>query len=156
MSALVSPPAGRALQELVNRVSHRGGAALAIMGEAQVTLTQVMLMTRLDEGGALSVSQLAEGLNLSRPAASQAIERLVRLGLITRIEDPEDRRRKIVSLGPDGARLLGRLVDARTAEYSAALNRAPAALQAKLAAILVEVLESLAHDDPSGRSGEGG
>src|SRR5882757_305986 len=85
---------GRLLQDLVNRVSHRGGQTLALMTEAEVTLQQVLLLTRLRQANRCSVSEFADQLGLSLPAISQAVERLKRLDMVTRIEDPTDRRRK--------------------------------------------------------------
>jgi len=40
------------------------------------------------------------------PAASTTVERLVNLGWVTRVEDPADRRRAIVSLTPTGREML--------------------------------------------------
>lgn len=135
--------AGLVVQELVNRISHRGGATLAIMGAAQVTLQHVLLLTRLREAGTRTVSALAEDLNVSRPTASLAVERLVQLGLAGRAEDADDRRRKIVNIEEKGTRLLERLTAARAAEYDAALNKLSPALREKLAAVAVQVLDEL-------------
>ena len=134
---------GFVVQDLVNRISHRGGATLTLMSEAQVTLQHVIIMMRLHESGAASVSGVAADLNLSRPAASLAIERLVHLGLVRRVEDAVDRRRKIVNLEKKGLHLIRRLIEARAAEYEAALAPTPPSLQRKLAAVIAEVLATL-------------
>jgi DNA-binding MarR family transcriptional regulator len=50
------------------------------------------------------------------------VDRLVRQGLLTRIEDETDRRRKSVSISAAGAALLRKLERARTAEFKLALS----------------------------------
>lgn len=109
---------GRLLVELVDRVSHRGGETLRIMAEANVTLQQVLLLTGLHREGSYSVSDLAVALNLSLPAISQAIDRLMKVGLVTRLEDPADRRKKQLATTEKANNLLVRLDIARASEYA--------------------------------------
>src|SRR5262245_10858591 len=131
---------GEMLQELVNRVSHRGGEVLALMNDAGVTLQQVLLLTRLREAGESNVSDLAERLGMSLPAISQMVERLYQLGLLSRSEDAEDRRRKLIATTPKARAFLDRLVKARAAEYGAGIARLPAPLRTELARILRRIL----------------
>lgn len=49
-----------------------------------------------------SIRHLAEGLNVSHPAAVKLVERLVRKGLITRQESVQDRRVVELTLSPRG------------------------------------------------------
>lgn len=56
--------------------------------------------------GADSVSGLADARNISRPAVSQAVEALVRKGLVTRLHSASDRRRVELSLTEAGNALL--------------------------------------------------
>lgn len=49
---------------------------------------------------------LAEHLGVSRPTASALVERLVTQGMVTRVTDPQERRRILLSLTPRGARRL--------------------------------------------------
>jgi DNA-binding MarR family transcriptional regulator len=53
-----------------------------------------------------SVSSLAEAQNISRPAISQAIDTLVKKGLVTRMPDSHDRRHVYLDLTPEGIFLL--------------------------------------------------
>lgn len=53
----------------------------------------------------VSVSELADTLKVSRPAVSRAVNMLVNHGLVTRTDDPADRRR-VVILGTLAARRL--------------------------------------------------
>ena len=56
-----------------------------------------------------NVSGLAEALALSKPTASMLVDRLVQLGFVARTEDPDDRRRTLVTPTPEGAALVLRL-----------------------------------------------
>jgi len=51
--------------------------------------------------GRVSISELAELLNVSAPSASAMVERLVEKGVLLREPDPADRRRVIVTVTPD-------------------------------------------------------
>jgi DNA-binding MarR family transcriptional regulator len=53
-----------------------------------------------------SVSELATAKNISRPAISQAVELLVKKGLLTRIQSTQDRRYVELALTPAGNDLL--------------------------------------------------
>jgi DNA-binding MarR family transcriptional regulator len=48
--------------------------------------------------GVISVSEIADAIRLSPSAATLIVEELVQLGIVSRTEDPEDRRRRQVRL----------------------------------------------------------
>jgi DNA-binding MarR family transcriptional regulator len=139
----IDRPSGILLSDLVNRVSHGSGDTLRIMADAQVTLQQVLLLTRLRKAGPSSASDLAEMLNLSLPAVSQAVDRLVRLRLVTRTEDSADRRRKKIATNSKANGLLERLTKARASEYGAGLSRVSEESLDRLKLALWEVLQQL-------------
>ncbi len=62
-----------------------------------------------------SVSELAEVKQISRPAISQAVDVLVDKGLISRQQDPDDRRHVNLHLTPSGDDLLNRIFIANRA-----------------------------------------
>ena len=127
---------GGLLQDLVNRISHRGGQTLAIMNEASVTLQQVIMLHRLSDPGIKTPSELAAALGMSLPSVSQMIDRLLQLKLVTRIEMTADRRKKQIALTPEGRVLLARLHTARSAEYEAGLAQLSPELRVKLKQVL--------------------
>ena len=135
--------AGKLLADLVDRVSHRGGQTLRVMSEANVTLQQVLLLTRLGHEGPCSASDLANSLNLSPPAISQAIDRLTNAELVSRIEDPVDRRKKQLATTERANRLLDRLATARAHEYGAGLSRLSKETQRQLAMVVRAALIQL-------------
>jgi DNA-binding MarR family transcriptional regulator len=68
--------------------SHIRGAATA---KFDITVEQFHIL-RFVRKGSESLSELARAKNISRPAMSQAVEVLVRKGLLTRIQSTRDRR----------------------------------------------------------------
>ena len=134
---------GALLLALVDRVSHRGGDTLALMTEAGLTLPQVLFLTRLRQAGESTPSELAERLNMSLPAASQMVDRLFKLGFLTRREDEGDRRRKRLAVTPAAERMLDKLIRARAAEYAKGTARLSPALRRELAAALAKAVREL-------------
>ncbi len=145
MSAVKDGTPGELLLALVDRVSHRGGDTLALMNEAGTTLPQILLFpARLRQAGGGTASELAGTLNMSLPAVSQMVDRLFRLGLLSRAEDAEDRRRKRLATTAKADLLLDRLTRARAAEYSRGVARLSPALRKELAAVLQKAVRELA------------
>ncbi len=134
---------GELLLALVDRVSHRGGDTLALMSEAGLTLPQVLFLTRLRQVGESTPSELADRLNMSLPATSQMVDRLFRLGFLTRTEDSDDRRRKRLAVTPAAERLLDKLVRSRAAEYVKGTARLSPALRRELGAALAKAVREL-------------
>ncbi|MFT4127740.1 MAG: MarR family transcriptional regulator [Gordonia sp. (in: high G+C Gram-positive bacteria)] len=72
-----------------------------------LTVSQLRALVVIGEASApLSVHQVATAINLSLAATGRSLDRLVRVGLIDRREDPADRRVKRVSLTPEGQHLI--------------------------------------------------
>ncbi len=134
---------GGLLQELVNRVSHGQGKTLAVLEEASVTLQQVLLLRRLQLAGQSTASELAAQMYISLPAASQMIDRLFDLDLVTRTEVAQDRRKKRIAPTAKARALLERVRKARSAEYGAALAGLPPRLRLELARTVHKVLREL-------------
>ena len=79
-------------------------------GLHQVTPTQWTTLVRIHEFGNLSQNHLGR-LTAMDPATIQGVvQRLIERGLLTRIPDPLDRRRKRLGLTRAGQRLVRRLV----------------------------------------------
>lgn len=67
-----------------------------------VTIAQCHLLLAVEESGEASVSEIAAALELDASTLSRTVDGLVRLGHLSRREDPENRRRQLVSLSPEG------------------------------------------------------
>ena len=84
------------------------------MDETGLSFSQLNVLMRLYHGGNSGVSDIGEQMGVTSAAASQAIDRLVLLGLIERTEDPKDRRAKRLALTPKGRTLIESGIDARS------------------------------------------
>jgi DNA-binding MarR family transcriptional regulator len=71
------------------------------MADMELVLPEIMVL-RILSRRPLNISEVAHSIFLSQSAASRAVDRLVDNGLISRQEDPEDRRNKRLTLTPDG------------------------------------------------------
>ena len=111
--------------------------------ELDLTLTQLKLLFtlyELPEPQLLSVKEVAEELGISLPAASRAIEPLVKRRLVIRKEDKLDRRVKRVRLTARGETAVARLLATRVAAAEAVLERFTDSQRNKLAEALTEIL----------------
>jgi len=90
-----------------------------------------------------SPSELAAVMRMSLPAVSQMVDRLFPLGLVTRAEAPDDRRRKRVTITGEGDLLLARIRRARATEYTAGTARLSQQVRAELTKVLGKALRVL-------------
>lgn len=81
--------------------------------EKGLSMSVIGTLHHLRKEDPVGVSDLGDHLGVSSAAASQMLDRLVEEGLISRVEDPEDRRMKRITLTADGRRILDESVDAR-------------------------------------------
>lgn len=107
---------------------------------SELTLTQMRMMIVLEHGGEdLPVNVLAERLDLSVAATGRAVDAMVRAGLLSRREDPLDRRVKRVGLTRSGSQTIARIEQARRKtieQFVARLDRDEhAALEAAIATL---------------------
>jgi DNA-binding MarR family transcriptional regulator len=89
----------RGLRELEREVG------LAISDQTEccgVTPAQCHLLLAVEESGETSAAELSVELELDSSTLSRAVDGLVKAGYLLREEDPENRRRQIVSLSAAG------------------------------------------------------
>jgi DNA-binding MarR family transcriptional regulator len=119
------------------------------VAELDLSLAQLKVLSHLyelpvpvagEEPRLLAVKDVAEQLGISLPAASRAIEPLVKRRLVLRNEDPLDRRVKRVRLTARGEAAVGRLLATRVASIEAMLEGFTESERDKLAAALEEIL----------------
>jgi DNA-binding MarR family transcriptional regulator len=97
----------------------------AFMRNSGLSMPQVSLLSRLYYQGQCGVTDIADHLAVTSPAASQLVDRLVQQGLLERNEDPNDRRAKQIALSPAGRQLIQDGIEARvrwTAELTTVLS----------------------------------
>ncbi len=69
------------------------------------------------------MSDVAEGLGISFPAATKTVDRLVRKDLASRVEDPHDRRVVRIRLTDKGKQLVNEVYEERSRRFAAVLER---------------------------------
>ena len=84
--------------------------ALSLLAEQSITntglcLTDFVALEALLHKGSLTISQIQEKVRLASGSMTAAVDRLEKLGLVTRESSPSDRRSRIVRLTPEGKRL---------------------------------------------------
>jgi DNA-binding MarR family transcriptional regulator len=111
-----------------------------------LTQTQFATLSKLREVGHCSQTQLARLLVLDAATTKGVVDRLELRGLVAVQADREDRRRRLLSLTPDGISLVQRaeVVAARISEATLS------ALTAPERARLVHLLRRMTNADPDG------
>ncbi len=79
-----------------------------------LSFSQISILMPLVHHGSISVSDVGQQLGVTNAAASQAVDRLVQMGLIERTEDPEDRRAKQLAVTKKGRILIEQGIEARS------------------------------------------
>jgi DNA-binding MarR family transcriptional regulator len=84
------------------------------MDDTGLSFSQISVLMRLKHAGISGVSEIGGQMGVTKAAASQAVDRLVDLGLIQRSEDPQDRRTRPLALTTEGQELVERAIAARS------------------------------------------
>jgi len=88
-----------------------------------VTVAQCHVLLELDGLRSVNLQALADRLELDKSTLSRAIDSLVKLGLVARKEDPENRRQQILSLSKAGERRVADIHQCCDAYYQQMLAR---------------------------------
>lgn len=105
----------------------------------QLTLSQYRLMRMISQLRADRIRDVAIFLSATTPAASKAVERLARRGLVERVESPQDRRVWRLRLSEEGKALL----DRHEAVHRAVLGRIFSRCEADTLSRVTDLLEEL-------------
>ena len=126
--------------------------AIRAMDDHDISVAQMATLMLLDAEGSCTVSDLANDLGRSLSATSRLLDQLVRRGLVTRQEDPDDRRVKRVDITERGKDLVGR-VQRRRAEahlsVMAALSEVERADVMRAMALLAEAAARRREAEPA-------
>jgi len=121
-----------------------GGEHLRKMEESGLTLPQVKALLMLagpEADEPYAGRDIAERLQISLASVSRAVDGLVRGRLVTRVEDPDDRRVRRLTITDKGRRLAGEIVASRMADMEAFAASLTPAQRRKLDAGLEAVLD---------------
>jgi DNA-binding MarR family transcriptional regulator len=107
-----------------------GGArseVFRVIDESGLTFSQMKVLVELDalDEDAGTVTALSDELGISPASASRAADGLFRKKLVTRVEDPDDRRVRRLALTSRGRELADQIISARLAgleDFTASLG----------------------------------
>ncbi|BBZ15386.1 MarR family winged helix-turn-helix transcriptional regulator [Mycobacterium branderi] len=97
-----------------------------IIAASDLTLSQLSILSALSEAGPMRLNELAAHERVQPPTITVCVRRLEKLGLVTRLSDPEDQRVVLVERTPRGDAVRREALAARCAALAAmltALNR---------------------------------
>src|SRR6202790_1523938 len=112
---------------LVIAKSHR---ALSLLAEQSIAntglcLTDFVALEALLHKGPLTISQIQEKVRLASGSMTAAVDRLEKLGLVTRLSSPSDRRSRIVKLTAEGKRLAASCFETHARDLEALMSPLP-------------------------------
>jgi len=117
------------VEEVVELMPSIGrGLYATLMDDPEIrglTLPQVKALIYLYNNGERSMSELASGLAVALPSASELVDRLIDRGLVEKATDPVDRRRVLIGLTNPAIAFGRRIHDLRRAQARAALESMP-------------------------------
>src|ERR1044072_9733592 len=116
------------------------GNQLRVIEESGLSMTQCKALLELGGLGEAAdprqVSDLAETFGVSVPSMSRAVDALVQKKLVTRLEDPEDRRVRRVAITAKGKQFVDTLLVVRQAGLESFAESLSAAQRRKLDAAI--------------------
>jgi DNA-binding MarR family transcriptional regulator len=120
----------------------RGGEVLRVIDESGLTFAQMKVLVELQTPEeAHTVTSLADHIGISVASASRAADGMFRKKLVTRVEDPDDRRVKRLALTAKGRRLADRIISARLASLEEFTGSLEADERRKLESALDALME---------------
>lgn len=128
-----------ALHDFFRAARRARGRAARKSTDELISLAQYHLLEPLLDGP-LTNRELAELAGVSSPTATRMVDGLVARELVTRIEDPADRRAVVISLTEPGRKA----VTDKTREYDQARRRIAAALAPDEQEVATDLLRRLA------------
>lgn len=94
--------------------------------EDTVTLTQFRTLVVLDSHGVINLNRLADLLAVNSSTAMRMIDRLLAADLVTRQDNPANRREVLLNLTEEGRKLVQQVSNSRRAEISRIVKAMPA------------------------------
>ncbi len=120
--------------------------ALRHQGSTALSPSQVSALASVDEFGPLRISALASLESVGAPVATRVVASLEELDLLTRTEDPDDKRASLVELSEHGRSVLAALWSERTIGLSSRVDALTPAERSRLE-LALPALEKLAREN---------
>jgi DNA-binding MarR family transcriptional regulator len=145
---------GAILTEVTGWMADLRCASMGRLVQGHVSLSQMHVLWLMQHHGEMSMSHLAELLDVSLSNATGLIDRMEEHGLIERVRVPDDRRVVLVRPAPAGLRALSETETSKRDRMRSVLGRLPdserpivlAALRSLRRALLAEVEPGTVHE----------
>lgn len=116
--------------------------------EDTVTVTQFRTLVVLDARGELNLSGLAALLDVTPSTALRMIDRLLVADLVTRRDNPANRREVLLGLTKEGQRIVAKVTSKRRAEIAKIVTAMPNARRSELVAALRAFADAAGEPEP--------
>jgi DNA-binding MarR family transcriptional regulator len=128
------------------------GVAVRSLAEFEdaVTVPQFRTLVVLDAHGQLNLNTLAGELGVTPSTALRMIDRLLASGLVTRRDNPANRREVLLELTDDGKVLVERVTAKRRAVITELVTGMPASQRTQLVAALRAFADAAGEPEPRG------
>lgn len=117
--------------------------------EDTVTVTQFRTLVVLDGNDGSNLNRLAELLAVNASTAMRMIDRLLVAGLVTRQDNPANRREVLLGLTEDGRRLVRKVTARRRAEIKRIVTAMPADQRTTLVQALRAFADAAGEPEPA-------
>lgn len=116
--------------------------------EHTVTVTQFRTLVVLDSHGEINLNRLAELLDVNSSTAMRMIDRLLVAGLVTRRDNPDNRREVLLGLSRSGQRIVRRVTARRRDEIARIVTAMPSKQRGTLIAALRSFADAAGEPEP--------
>lgn len=117
--------------------------------EDTVTLTQFRTLVVLSGAAEINLNRLAERLDVTASTAMRMIDRLLVAGLVTRRDNPANRREVVLGLTAEGEELVRRVTMKRRREITRIVTEMPEAQRTVLVMALRAFAEAAGEPEPA-------
>jgi len=122
---------------------------LRLLQREELSMPRAVALLFLKQTGSASISDISNYLNLSLGNTSHIVDQLVCGGYVTRAEDANDRRLKLVALTPKGRAFIAEVEQVRIEQMTKRLQQMPTPLLEAALTVLTDMLDQLAIGAPS-------
>jgi DNA-binding MarR family transcriptional regulator len=120
----------------------------ALLSRHALTLPQFLVLAAIHQHGTgCPIGKLAEEMFQAYPTMTGIVDRLKVAGLVLRGNDPEDRRKVVISLTHEGRELLDRARDTRRTRMARALGKFSAQDRREFLRLLTNYLETFEEEN---------
>jgi DNA-binding MarR family transcriptional regulator len=116
--------------------------------EGVVTVTQLRTLVVLDGHGEMNLNRLAELLGVTPSTAMRMIDRLLNAEMVTRQDNPKNRREVVLGLTDQGRQVVREVTSARRAEITRIVQEMPASQRNGLIKALRAFAEAAGEPEP--------